>query len=388
MARSGAGVYSKPAGTTPADGDDIDAAPFNLLMDDIATDLNTPRPVVAGGTGASTADTALTALGGTATGTAVFKAASAAAARTTLGVTKQTSVTDTTAGSLLIVGAFGSGVVGTGSLLADLDATTTPSGEYRYDATTTGTFPTGVTVASGGVVDFNRLSATVGYETLVPTDQNVTFFRRLTTTFAAWYGTVSLLASTIADGDTIARISGIWARVAKGTAGQVYRQNDALTAPEWSDAIVARAAQATTSGTAFDFTTVPAWVKRVTIRLNGVSLSGTDNFLVQLGVAAGFVTTGYTGGGFVSTGGGGSFTASTAGFLIATNAAGEAHDGHMILTRAATTTDWLSSHTVGTVARMASGGGAITLAGPLTQVRLTRTGTDTFDAGSVSIIYE
>jgi len=67
MARNGAGVYSKPAGTSPVDGDDIDAAPFNLLMDDIATDLNTVRPIVAGGTGAANAPAALIALGLTAT---------------------------------------------------------------------------------------------------------------------------------------------------------------------------------------------------------------------------------------------------------------------------------------------------------------------------------
>lgn len=63
MPRNGANVYAKPVGTTPIDGDDIDAAPFNLLMDDIATDLNTPRPVVAGGTGASNAPAALVSLG-------------------------------------------------------------------------------------------------------------------------------------------------------------------------------------------------------------------------------------------------------------------------------------------------------------------------------------
>ena len=67
MARNGAGVYSKPAGTSPVDGDDIDAAPFNLLMDDIVTDLNTVRPIVAGGTGAANAPAALIALGLTAT---------------------------------------------------------------------------------------------------------------------------------------------------------------------------------------------------------------------------------------------------------------------------------------------------------------------------------
>lgn len=67
MPRNASNIYSKPPGTTPIVNDDVDPVPFNLLMDDIATDLNTPRPIVAGGTGASSAAAALVNLGLTAT---------------------------------------------------------------------------------------------------------------------------------------------------------------------------------------------------------------------------------------------------------------------------------------------------------------------------------
>ena len=63
MPRNGSNVFSKPAGTTPIDGDTVSAAPFNLLMDDIAADLNLARPIAVGGTGASTAAAALVNLG-------------------------------------------------------------------------------------------------------------------------------------------------------------------------------------------------------------------------------------------------------------------------------------------------------------------------------------
>lgn len=59
MPRDGSGVYSKPANTTPSANDTIESAKFNTLMDDIANDLNTDRPVVAGGTGGSTEIAAL-----------------------------------------------------------------------------------------------------------------------------------------------------------------------------------------------------------------------------------------------------------------------------------------------------------------------------------------
>src|SRR5690606_21848320 len=55
-------VYSKPAWTTAVSGTTIESAKFNSVIDDIATDLNTVRPIVAGGTGAASSSAARTAL--------------------------------------------------------------------------------------------------------------------------------------------------------------------------------------------------------------------------------------------------------------------------------------------------------------------------------------
>lgn len=63
MARNGAGVYTLPAGSAVANGDTSDASDLNTPLSDIEADLNTPRPVVAGGTGASNAADARTNLG-------------------------------------------------------------------------------------------------------------------------------------------------------------------------------------------------------------------------------------------------------------------------------------------------------------------------------------
>lgn len=63
MARNGSGVFSKPVGTTAVSGTTIDSVAFNTLADDIAADLNLPRPVVAGGTGGATAAAARASLG-------------------------------------------------------------------------------------------------------------------------------------------------------------------------------------------------------------------------------------------------------------------------------------------------------------------------------------
>ncbi|UXS69157.1 hypothetical protein FY145_01015 [Agrobacterium tumefaciens] len=62
MPRNGSGVYSKPAGTTAVPNTTIESAKFNQVVDDIAQDLNFPRPITAGGTGASSVAAAQTAL--------------------------------------------------------------------------------------------------------------------------------------------------------------------------------------------------------------------------------------------------------------------------------------------------------------------------------------
>jgi hypothetical protein len=92
MPRSGGGVYSAPVGTTAVTGTAIESAPYNALIADLVADANAARPVSAGGTGAANAADARTNLGATVTGAAVFTAADAAAARTSLAVAYSSQV--------------------------------------------------------------------------------------------------------------------------------------------------------------------------------------------------------------------------------------------------------------------------------------------------------
>lgn len=149
-------------------------------------------------------------------------------------------------------------------------------------------------------------------------------------------------------------------------------------------------AVASTSGTSIDFTSIPSWVKRVTVMFKGVSLSSNANFLVQLG--SGSVTTT----GYVSCGGlmGSTNTAltvtSTSGMIVYSSSATRTLTGSMTINLQDTNT-WVSSHSFGdsfsTGAAMA-GGGYVALGGTLDRVRITTTSTDTFDAGSINILYE
>jgi hypothetical protein len=148
-------------------------------------------------------------------------------------------------------------------------------------------------------------------------------------------------------------------------------------------------AVASTSGTSIDFTSLPTGIKRITVIFNGVSLSGTSNFLVQMG-AGSIETTGYVSTAQSITGGvGGGNSSSTAGMIMPSGAATVTLSGHMILTLISSNL-WISSHVAKqTTLASAFGGGDKTLSGTLDRVRITTVnGTDTFDAGSINIFYE
>jgi hypothetical protein len=150
-------------------------------------------------------------------------------------------------------------------------------------------------------------------------------------------------------------------------------------------------AVASTSGTALDFTGIPSWVKRITVMFDGVSTSGSSNLLLQLGTSGGFQTTGYnaTGSGMDSTV---VTSAFTTGFGIRQGAASNNISGAVTISLLnATTGVWCSSGVVGSSANAVSFlvSGDKTLSGTLDRVRITTVnGTDTFDAGSINILYE
>jgi len=157
-----------------------------------------------------------------------------------------------------------------------------------------------------------------------------------------------------------------------------------------SGAFVAGTAVASTSGTSITFTSIPSWVKRITVMFNGVSTNGSS--LVQVQIGAGSVTTsGYTSiaGNFAISGGVGGSTG-TAGFVTADGNASSVRYGQMVITNVTSNT-WVASNTIGStgINFVSLGGGSVALGGTLDRVRITTVnGTDTFDAGSINILFE
>lgn len=178
--------------------------------------------------------------------------------------------------------------------------------------------------------------------------------------------------------------------VAPTTTGNCLFTTDGTT---WSSTpkITSATAQNTTSGTSITFSSIPAWVKRITVMFNGVSTSGAS--IVQVQIGSGSVTTT----GYLSTawqgGAGDTGNRITTGFGIdASGSSAHARIGQLVITNISGNI-WIGAGTVarrpGTDDGVSALGGNVTLAGVLDRVVLTTvSGTDTFDAGSVNIMYE
>ena len=154
--------------------------------------------------------------------------------------------------------------------------------------------------------------------------------------------------------------------------------------------IVTATSQASTSGTSIDFTSIPSWVKRITLMFNGVSTNGASAQLIRFGTSGGIVTTNYQSLGLTSNAGGNSTTASTAGFLIQTSSATHTLFGSYIFSLLGSNV-WVGQALFNdsSAANMFPASGLSTLTLALTTVRCTTVnGTDTFDAGSINILYE
>jgi hypothetical protein len=151
-------------------------------------------------------------------------------------------------------------------------------------------------------------------------------------------------------------------------------------------------AQASTSGTSIDFTGIPSWAKRVTVMFNGVSTNGTSPVQVQLGDSGGFATTGYvsTSGSMNSTGIGSAAYSTSGCVLRNAHTAAFVYSGHIVFSLLSSNT---FTHTGQFSADTASSGsivmGSKALSATLDRIRITTVnGTDTFDAGTINIMYE
>lgn len=191
------------------------------------------------------------------------------------------------------------------------------------------------------------------------------------------------MSSVVISGDTSGAIT-VTAPAVAGTYTQTLPQITGTLGTLNSGTAVA-----STSGTSIDFTSIPANVRRITVMFNGVSTTGTT-FGIQLGSTT-FTTTGYSGS-VSSLINAGSIVVTTPTNLIgvAYYVAASSYVGSCVITNISGNTWVGSSNGSWFTANVTSqGGGSVALGGVLDRVRITTVnGTDTFDAGSINILYE
>lgn len=200
------------------------------------------------------------------------------------------------------------------------------------------------------------------------------------------------MSSVILNGDTSGAITLATPTVAGTNTITLPAVTGTAVVAGQNSAITAATAQASTSGTSIDFTSIPSWVKRVTVMFNGVSLSGSAYIRIQAGVSGTPTTTGYSSySSLIAAASAVNSIASTSGIdLFGTNASYTISGA--LRFQNVTGNVWViegvtSSPVSGTYTQMSAG--SITLSGTLGMIRITTSnGTDTFDAGSINILYE
>jgi len=179
----------------------------------------------------------------------------------------------------------------------------------------------------------------------------------------------------------------------KTSANTVTLAGIAITSsqiPAANRLITAATAQASTSGTSIPFTSIPSWVKRITVLLNGVSLTTTDSIAIQIGTSSGYETSGYVGA-FTNTAAG--LATSGANFssnftLFSGSAASNTFSGSVTLCLLGSNS-WIISGVIGWSGSFITSqlGGYKSLSGTLDRLQVIATG-GAFDAGSINILYE
>ena len=233
---------------------------------------------------------------------------------------------------------------------------------------------TAVSSFTAGTTGFTPSTATTGAVTLAGT-LNVA---------NGGTGSTSLAANYVILGNDTSAVQ----VVAPSTSGNSLISNG-TTWVSGKQTITSSTAVTSTSGTSITFTSIPSWVKRITVMLKSVQTSGSSSKLIQLGsgsvTSTGYVSTSayYVSNSTVST------ASYTTGFGFSGGGSTDIVDAIVTLVNI-TGNIWIETH-VGKQSTTATntGAGDVTLSGTLDRVVITTVnGTDTFTAGSINILYE
>ena len=307
----------------------------------------------------------------------------------TLAVGSVISGTGVTVGTTITAILTGSGGVGTYTVSASqtVASTTITAGSLTVAGSSVAT---ALTATAVGQVPFSTDGTS-----FTPT-QKIVQGTAITTTTTSFTGATSGASTTLTASSVTGTIQVGQVIAGTGlTAGTTITAQLTGTTGGAGTYTISPISTGTVSGTitvvGVDFLSIPSWVKRVTVMFNGVSTNGTSLKQIQLGDAGGLETTSYLGTSIQLTDGASVNAATiTTGFGIRSPFAADTINGAVVIANLTGNT-WVAQGALTDSSRAAGYfvGGAKALSDVLTQVRITTVnGTDTFDAGSINILYE
>lgn len=139
-----------------------------------------------------------------------------------------------------------------------------------------------------------------------------------------------------------------------------------------------------TVGTAWDWNNIIPGTQELNVDFDRVSLSGTDDLQIQLGVSGSVITENYRSSSSKTVDATSDGASDLTSYIIHVASTGSQISGSLKIRRVRKDSHvWVSSHKFsGSSLLTIEGSGIVTLAGEVDKVRLTRTGTNTFDNGT------
>jgi hypothetical protein len=270
---------------------------------------------------------------------------------------------------------------------------TITSGTITNLASTTGTIAT-LNSTTGTIGTINSTTGTIG--TINSTTGTIT---NLSTTLAGDFtisngtGTLGTSGATAGTYGSVSAIpfltvnaKGIITSATTGTFSTTPADGS-ITPAKLSQPLTLATAVATTSGTAVDFTSIPSWVKRVTVMMDSVKISSSDIPMIRLGYGGGtFSTSGYGGTAQDAT----TSQQLSSGILLGVDGSSGYQRSGFVTLSLLTTNNFAFTGIIGHTSdtRVPRVAGNVAIGGTLDRVRITTNSAGTFTAGTVNIMYE